>query len=60
MYQRVHSTEHYKARQALQDALGDIDFEVDEVQFIPQTTTTLDAVDQPGAGQVTGPAQLPG
>lgn len=35
------TTEHFKARQALQDAFGDIDFEVDEVQFIPQTTTSI-------------------
>ena len=42
----VPHTEHFKARQALQDAFGDIDFEVDEVQFIPQTTTILNEEDQ--------------
>lgn len=42
----VPTTEHYKAKQALLDCLGDIDFEVDEVQFLPQTTTSLGAEDQ--------------
>ncbi len=42
----VPTTEHYKAKQALAEAFGDIDFEVDEVQFIPQSTTTLGAEDQ--------------
>jgi YebC/PmpR family DNA-binding regulatory protein len=42
----VPTTEHYKAKQALADAFGDIDFEVDEVQFIPQTTNSLGAEDQ--------------
>ncbi len=34
-------TEYAKARQALNDAFGEIDFEVDEIQFVPQTTTPL-------------------
>jgi YebC/PmpR family DNA-binding regulatory protein len=42
----VPHTEHFKAKQALQDAFGDIDFDVDEVQFLPQTTSSLDAEDQ--------------
>jgi len=42
----VPHTEHFKARQALLDAFGDIDFEVDEVQFIPQTTTEVSGEDQ--------------
>ena len=42
----VPPTEHFKARQALQDAFGDIDFEVDEVQFIPQIAAELNAEDQ--------------
>ena len=42
----VPPTEHFKARQALQDAFGDIDFEVDEVQFISQTAAELNAEDQ--------------
>ena len=42
----VPNTEHFKAREALQEAFGEIDFEVDEVQFIPQTTTELNAEDQ--------------
>jgi len=42
----VPNTEHFKAKQALQDAFGDIDFEVDEVQFLPQTTADLGSEDQ--------------
>lgn len=42
----VPHTEQFKAKQALVDAFGDIDFEVDEVQFIPQTTTRISAEDQ--------------
>ena len=42
----VPNTEHFKAKQALQDAFGDIDFEVDEVQFLPQTTAELNADDE--------------
>lgn len=42
----VPNTEHFKAKQALQDAFGDIDFEVDEVQFLPQTTAELGSEDQ--------------
>ncbi len=34
-------TEYFKAKQALADALGDIEFDVDEIQFVPQTTTQL-------------------
>jgi len=34
-------TEYAKARQALVDALGDIDFEVDEIQFLPQNAAPL-------------------
>ena len=34
-------TDYAKAKQALLDALGDIDFEVDEIQFLPKSTTTL-------------------
>lgn len=40
------NTEYFKAKQALQDAFDDIDFEVDEIQFLPQTTTNLDVADQ--------------
>ncbi len=38
-------TEYAKARQALVDAFGDIDFEVSEIQFVPQTTTTVEGDD---------------
>jgi YebC/PmpR family DNA-binding regulatory protein len=34
-------TEYFKARQALLDTFPEIDFEVDEIQFIPQSTTEL-------------------
>jgi len=34
-------TEYAKARKALIAALGDIEFEVDEIQFIPQTTSPV-------------------
>ncbi len=40
-------TEYFKAKQALQDAFDDIDFEVDEIQFIPQTTAPIAADDLP-------------
>ena len=38
-------TDYAKAKQALIDALGDIDFEVDEIQFLPKATTTLSGDD---------------
>ncbi|MFA5632280.1 MAG: YebC/PmpR family DNA-binding transcriptional regulator [Porticoccaceae bacterium] len=37
----VPHTEQHKARQALQGALGDINFEVDEIQFVPKGTTPI-------------------
>jgi YebC/PmpR family DNA-binding regulatory protein len=40
-------TDFFKAKQALQDAFGDIDFEMAEIQFIPQTTTEISEEDQP-------------
>jgi YebC/PmpR family DNA-binding regulatory protein len=39
-------TEYFKAREALLDALGEVDFDVDEIQFIPQTTADLDDEEQ--------------
>lgn len=33
--------ESFKARQALHEAFGDIDYEVDEIQFLPQSTISL-------------------
>ena len=39
-------TDYFKAKQALADAFGDIDFEVDEIQFIPQSTSPINAADQ--------------
>ncbi|MDT0501721.1 MULTISPECIES: YebC/PmpR family DNA-binding transcriptional regulator [unclassified Halomonas] len=38
-------TEYAKTKQALLDAFGEIDFEVDEIQFVPQTTTPLEGDD---------------
>lgn len=35
------NTEFSKARQALIDAIDDIDFEMAEIQFVPQTTTPI-------------------
>ena len=34
-------TEYYKAKQALMETIEGIDFDVDEIQFIPQTTTPI-------------------
>jgi len=34
-------TEYFKAKQALMDAVENIDFDVDEIQFIPQTYTPI-------------------
>lgn len=36
---------HYKARQALQEAFDGVDFEVDEIQFVPQTMTPISGDD---------------
>nr|WP_297458877.1 YebC/PmpR family DNA-binding transcriptional regulator [uncultured Halomonas sp.] len=38
-------TEYAKAKQALTDAFGETDFEVDEIQFLPQTTTPVEGDD---------------
>jgi YebC/PmpR family DNA-binding regulatory protein len=35
------NTEYFKAKQALLDKFGEIDFEVDEIQFIAQSYTTM-------------------
>jgi YebC/PmpR family DNA-binding regulatory protein len=39
------NTEYFKAKQALIDTFGELDFEVDEIQFLPKSTTTLNAED---------------
>ncbi len=39
-------SDYYKARQALLDKFEGIAFEVDEMQFLPQTTISLEAEDQ--------------
>lgn len=38
-------TEYAKAKQALTDTLGEIDFDVDEIQFVPQTITPVEGDD---------------
>ncbi|MDX1464327.1 MAG: YebC/PmpR family DNA-binding transcriptional regulator [Halomonas sp.] len=38
-------TEYAKAKQALIDAFGELDFEVDEIQFVPQTVTPVEGDD---------------
>jgi len=35
--------DYFKAKQALLDLLGEIDFEVDEIQFIPTTTKSINS-----------------
>lgn len=40
-------TEYFKAKQALQDAFPEIDFDVDEIQFVPQTTAPISEDDLP-------------
>ena len=42
----VPPTDHYKAKQALSEAFGEIEFEMDEVQFIPRTTQQLNQEEQ--------------
>ncbi len=39
------NTEYAKAKQALTDAFGELDFDVDEIQFLPQTTTPVEGDD---------------
>ncbi len=38
-------TEQFKAKKALTGALGEIEFEVDEIQFVPKTTTPVSGDD---------------
>jgi YebC/PmpR family DNA-binding regulatory protein len=37
--------DYFKAKQVLSDSLGEIDFEVDEIQFLPRTVTTISGDD---------------
>lgn len=39
-------TDYFRARQALLDALGPLEFEVDEIQFVPQTSASLSDEEQ--------------
>ncbi|MGO1501913.1 MAG: YebC/PmpR family DNA-binding transcriptional regulator, partial [Marinobacter sp.] len=41
------NTEYAKARLALTDAFADIDFDVDDIQFLPKTTTAVEGDDIP-------------
>lgn len=41
----VPHTEYNKARQALINAFGEIDFDVDEIQFVPKTSTPISGDD---------------
>ena len=38
-------TDSHKAKQAVIEALGETEFEVDEIQFVPQTSTPIEAAD---------------
>ena len=38
-------SDYFKAKQALTDAFGAIDFEVDEIQFLPKSTTVISGDD---------------
>lgn len=38
--------DYFKAKQALTDAFGGIDFQVDEIQFLPRSTTTISGDDR--------------
>jgi YebC/PmpR family DNA-binding regulatory protein len=37
--------DYFKAKQALLDAFGELDFEVDEIQFLPRSVTTISSDD---------------
>jgi YebC/PmpR family DNA-binding regulatory protein len=37
--------DYFKAKQALADALGELDFEVDEIQFLPRSVSSISADD---------------
>lgn len=38
-------TDYFKAKQALSDSFGDINFEVDEIQFVPRSVTAISGED---------------
>lgn len=38
-------TDFFKAKQAVLDTLGEVDFDVEEIQFVPQTTTPISGDD---------------
>lgn len=41
------NTEYAKAKQALESAFEGIEFDVDEIQFLPKTTTVVEGDDIP-------------
>ena len=41
------NTDYFKAKSALIEAFGELDFEVDEIQFLPQTTAPISGEDLP-------------
>ncbi len=41
------NTEYFKAKQALTELLGEVEFEVDEIQFVAQTETAISEDDMP-------------
>jgi YebC/PmpR family DNA-binding regulatory protein len=43
----VPQTDFAKTREALNERFGEIDFEVEEVQFVPKATTTISEEDEP-------------
>ncbi|RLA39315.1 MAG: YebC/PmpR family DNA-binding transcriptional regulator [Gammaproteobacteria bacterium] len=40
------NTEYFKAKQAISDSFGEVDFDVDEIQFIPQSPAPLGEEEQ--------------
>ena len=40
------NTEYFKAKEAISDTFGDVDFDVDEIQFIPQSPAPLGEEEQ--------------
>ena len=45
-WEAADAVDYFKARQAILDAFGAVDFEVDDIQFVPQSTAPLGAEDQ--------------
>lgn len=41
----VPHTEHHKAKQSIQETFGEVEFEIDEVQFVPKNSTPISGED---------------